>query len=249
MEEAATTANGATEGQNLSTVPRSQFHSHAETMLLIECVRQQPLLWHREHLHKRASKAASHWEDIRRQHFPSVGLDQLKSRWKTLRDCFRRESRRSENSATPAPSRWSMYKHLQFLHGQFRVKGNGRRRTERPWMQEEPSQTELYDVKRSVGGNDDIKKEMEQDSSFDCGCEVTFRNKFRSRLRFEQTAMDADVPEVLANQLTDFNFLSSLTPYLSRLSARENLAVRIQMLQLLTPSTRTTTNPQDGDGH
>ncbi|EAL41423.2 AGAP011592-PA, partial [Anopheles gambiae str. PEST] len=96
---------------------RKRIFGQQGTLRLIECVRQRPKLWHRQYLRSRAS-GIDDWEDIQRTEFSTISVNQLRVRWKTLRDCFRREAKRIEDGTIPA-IRWPLYDHMQFLHGHF----------------------------------------------------------------------------------------------------------------------------------
>ncbi|XP_055533750.1 uncharacterized protein LOC129723509 [Wyeomyia smithii] len=105
----------------------SQAHSRSiniteETLKLIDCVKARPALWHRKHLRQRVQVAHRGWEEIR-QSFNSADVSSLKTRWKTLRDSFRREVKRIEDGEQ-ATSTWPLYDTMSFLLGHFRTRDN-----------------------------------------------------------------------------------------------------------------------------
>ncbi|XP_058065485.1 uncharacterized protein LOC131215122 [Anopheles bellator] len=100
---------------------RLMGYGHEETLTLIDCVRQRPVLWHINFLCKRSENGLKYWQDIQRQSFPHLTVRHLKVRWKTLRDSFRREFRRIEDGSI-ASSSWPIYQQLQFLIGHYRTK-------------------------------------------------------------------------------------------------------------------------------
>ncbi|XP_053685810.1 uncharacterized protein LOC128735345 [Sabethes cyaneus] len=93
-----------------------------ETLKLIACVKARPALWHRKHLRQRVQVAHRGWEEIR-ETFNSADVTSLKTRWKTLRDSFRREVKRIEDGDQDK-STWPLYNTLSFLIGHFRTKEN-----------------------------------------------------------------------------------------------------------------------------
>ncbi|XP_052890623.1 uncharacterized protein LOC128298860 isoform X2 [Anopheles moucheti] len=104
-----------------SVTGRSTVFDRKTTLQLIACVRKRPILWDRQFLRKRLSSCQLEWEYIQQKEFPSYTVDQLKARWKTMRDSFRREIKRIEFGEF-AQSRWPLYEDMLFLNGHYRLK-------------------------------------------------------------------------------------------------------------------------------
>uniref|UniRef100_A0A182PVZ3 MADF domain-containing protein n=1 Tax=Anopheles epiroticus TaxID=199890 RepID=A0A182PVZ3_9DIPT len=188
-------------------ISKKRIFDYKSTLHLIDCVRQRPKLWHRQYLRSR-STGKEDWAEIQRTEFNTTDVDQLRVRWKTLRDCFRRETKRIEDGKAPT-TRWPLYEHMQFLQGHYRLKKSvtprgkedkrladaGERKIGMVVSPQHKSEDEP-DGSGALGKRDgtvplikqqltDDSIEMDNDSvkndaSF-AFCEVTYKNKFRTR--------------------------------------------------------------------
>ncbi|XP_050079699.1 uncharacterized protein LOC126567523 [Anopheles maculipalpis] len=234
------------------------FFTYQETLHLIECVRKKPKLWHRQFLRKRASSCVTEWNDIQQHEFPSYTVNQLKVRWKTMRDCFRRELKRLE-SGHLTKSRWPLYEHMKFLDGQFRLKSNVRHKappgtvSAKRHLPSTPSKESMKvevaeNISPATGGTQASEMLDEQsgrliivDAEDAPGgvSEVTFCNKFRSRIRSDPlTEGENEACNERGHNTTDSQFLMSLVPFLNILPIDKNLEIRLKMLQLLANATQ-----------
>ncbi|XP_041785088.1 uncharacterized protein LOC121600502 [Anopheles merus] len=239
---------------------RKRIFGQQGTLRLIECVHQRPKLWHRQYLRSRAS-GIEDWEEIQRTEFSTISVNQLRVRWKTLRDCFRREAKRMEDGRIPA-IRWPLYDHMQFLHGHFRLKKSKARknggktvcrheRVSSP-LQNDPDDAEVKqsikfvpieeNIKHDTGPSERSSNEQdvkeEDDASID-DSEVTYKNKFRPRSSKSASSTSTGGGWMKPDaENPDCRFLMSLTPFLNDLPAEENLKIRIKMLQLVAAANR-----------
>uniref|UniRef100_A0A182WEQ2 MADF domain-containing protein n=1 Tax=Anopheles minimus TaxID=112268 RepID=A0A182WEQ2_9DIPT len=223
-----------------------------ETLQLIECVRQKPKLWDRQFIPKRRSSCISEWEEIQQKEFPDYTVNQLKVRWKTIRDTFRRESRRIE--CGDSKSRWPLYEKVMFLDGHYRlqkrVQCNVPSSAKQRAKPSRPKQSVLVSPCEEVANGLASKIEtMSQDNVLEheepASClptvgvkdatsangEVTCSNKIQSPLN--SSAVSENNHDIYGQQITDSQFLMSLVPFFNHLPMDKNLQIRLKILQVI----------------
>uniref|UniRef100_A0A182RAP1 MADF domain-containing protein n=1 Tax=Anopheles funestus TaxID=62324 RepID=A0A182RAP1_ANOFN len=235
-----------------------------ETLHLIKCVQKKPKLWQREFIRRRQSSCVSDWEDIQRNEFPHYTVDQLKARWKTMRDSFRRERKRIECGSCTG-SHWPMYEDMLFLDGHFRLRkrlqnkapGSIAKSRSKEWKKSnetiQPKTAVVNDLPRNYMPEKDTVHNTERNhqqlvsfltirdtNDAPVGVsEVTYNNKFRSRLQSEPVMECAQVEwNARGQQITNYQFLMSLVPFLNLLPMEKNLETRLKMLQLIAIATQ-----------
>ncbi|XP_035891981.1 uncharacterized protein LOC118503130 isoform X1 [Anopheles stephensi] len=235
--------------------------TNKETLHLIECVRRKPKLWHRQYLRKRVSSCVAEWDDIQQNEFPGYTVPQLKVRWKTMRDCFRRESKRLESGDLTA-SRWPLYDHMKFLDGHFRL--NVRHRVSTAFARRNVTLTASKEPIKASIKREEVAQHVPSPTCTEQGSEmldehsgrlivveaedappvgiseVTYCNKFRSRLRSDPISPEGGGEgwNAHGHDTTDSQFLMSLVPFLSVLPMDKNLEIRLKVLQLIAHATQ-----------
>uniref|UniRef100_A0A182M3C6 BESS domain-containing protein n=1 Tax=Anopheles culicifacies TaxID=139723 RepID=A0A182M3C6_9DIPT len=240
---------------------KSKSFNQKDTLHLIECVRKQPKLWHRQFIRKRLSSCISEWEDIQRKEFPEYTVKQLKVRWKTVRDSYRREIRHIECGAS-SKSRWPLFDSMLFLDGHFRLRKSVQckvpalvdikrvksSRSNKPVVVSPSELLSILQPVNEVASKTETLNSNERDHEEHASClpsvdandepvamsEVTFSNKFRSRLKSEAVSANVNDPCNGDEQaITDSQFMMNLVPYLQILPQEKKFEVRLKMLQLI----------------
>ncbi|XP_053668369.1 uncharacterized protein LOC128718777 [Anopheles marshallii] len=222
---------------------------HNTTLQLIACVQKRPKLWHRQFLRKRKLCCQHEWEDIQQKEFPSYTVDQLKARWKTMRDSFRREIRRTEFGKF-SRRRWPLYENMLFLDGHFRLRKSLQHKEPSLFAKRKVasirSEESVVVQAKKVAANDQSTTPITGITVADVKdapvgiSEVTYCNKFRSRINSKNPSPESTQEVRCTNEqeITDGQFLMSLVPFLRMLPLETNLEVRLKVLHLIANATR-----------
>ncbi|OXU24415.1 hypothetical protein TSAR_008507 [Trichomalopsis sarcophagae] len=91
-----------------------------ENEMLIDEIRARKALWMRTHEHHHSGVlTAPLWEEIAKA--LDTTQENIRKRWKSLKDHYRRELKKSMTDATAPPSIWPYYKKMRFMKSQMFV--------------------------------------------------------------------------------------------------------------------------------
>ncbi|XP_058796843.1 probable E3 ubiquitin-protein ligase bre1 isoform X2 [Phymastichus coffea] len=91
-----------------------------ENEMLIDEIRTRKALWQRTHeQHHSSTLTAPLWDEVAK--ILDSTSDNIRRRWKSLKDHYRRELKKSMTDATAPPSAWPYYKKMRFMKSQMFV--------------------------------------------------------------------------------------------------------------------------------
>ncbi|KAG7302627.1 hypothetical protein JYU34_012574 [Plutella xylostella] len=193
---------------------------------LIDEVRKRPVLWDTDNRRDTYTHAAamSAWKEISE----IVGIDEekCKTKWKHMRDSFRRLKRFQATKPNHNSSKWRYYKRLRFLEPQIKL-GTGirRRRNQEEMVYEsgdEDNREEPVTIKFEPS---ELRRSMPQ--------EVMVQEPLTpAGTHREYDALGMGEP-VLSDDEYNLMFLKSLLPFLRRLDPLRSLVVRNKLQEIL----------------
>ncbi|XP_058116142.1 uncharacterized protein LOC131258780 [Anopheles coustani] len=216
---------------------------------LIKCVQQHPVLWHKAYMNGRSRLATSIWQGIRDLSFPNKTVNELRVRWKGLRDHYCRQLRRIEGCEGYGSS-WKFFHLLKFLDGHFKLKRSTARRIEKRGTSSEMVQAEVTNICWSGQSEASYATSSWEDcESMHYSREASFNYRFRSQNNQKRTRMmSKDSPALVADlepeeltwvsSVSNSTFLASMVPLLEQLSPLQNVQTRINIMKIITNALR-----------
>ncbi|GLV38639.1 uncharacterized protein CBL_05638 [Carabus blaptoides fortunei] len=188
---------------------------------LIAEVKQRRPLWDRNHeLRHERTLIEALWDEVA----VVVGQTQriVKNKWKTLKDAFRKEAKKTINDLNYHPH-WCYYKPLLFLYDQLRIDN-----ATDPLNEQSSSNSALDAENKIEFVYEDIQMPVEN------GTDVAGTSRKR---KFDETSTDhmdnSEYQHRNMNEDEDLCFFKSLVPHVKQLSPQKKMLMRIKIQEMV----------------